>query len=425
MEQNKARAGAGNAQSWLILLIISTAYIAVTTNIQGFKAMLPQVEEEFGISGAQAGFYSSFYFLSATLIALYSGKIVDRLGAKKGLIYGVATVGVMIVLHSWAPFFGIILGLAFFTGVGFSVITPSINKGVLAAVDPGKRALSMGLTHSGAGIGALLGTSLLPFLGEILGWRTALLCAGVFALFISLFILKFYRGSGEEVNGVSEDSSSDISNSSNSNPSSLKQDLLVLLKDRYLLSICISGIIFGITISSITAHFTLFLNQDLNYSPALAGMGLFSFHLGGIVGQPGWGMVNDRWQGSDRRKGLFILGIFSSIMALVFGIVVSGMGVSYQLILLFSMLLGLFVVGIPSLYFTAVSEQVSSDKTGVATSLALIFTRSGVIFFPPLFGYLSDLTGDYTLSWLLLGAALLFLSLSFFYLTGKHRQRTT
>ena len=418
-------------QNWLVLFIISSAYIAVVTNIQGFKAMLPLVEAEFAISGAQAGFYASFYFLSATLIALFSGKIVDRLGPRKGLIYGVATVGAMILLHSFAPVFGVILGLAFFTGVGFSIITPSVNKGVLEEVEPNKRALSMGITHSGGGIGALLGSSLMPFLGELWGWRTALLLAGSFALLVSLFIMKFYRRrperqeettlrSGESP--AAKNQTSSANSSSDTSMASLKQDLLFLLKDRYLLSICLAGLIFGISLSSITAHFALFLSQDLNYSAGLAGLGLFFFNLGGVVAQPGWGFINDRWLGGDRRKGLFILGVLSSVVLLWFGLVISQGGLSFNGVIFSSILLGLFVLGIPGLYFTAVSEQVPSHKTGVATSLALIFSRVGVIFFPPLFGFLADQTGNYIFSWNLLGFTVMAITVVFYLSTGYYRK---
>lgn len=433
MEQVGVRTG--SFPRWFILAVISTAYIAVMSNIQGFKAMLPQVEAEFAISGAQAGLYPSFYFLSATLIALFSGKVVDNLGPKKGLVIGVGMVGGMIVLHSFAPFFGVILGLAFLTGVGFSIITPSLNKGVLEVVEPGKRALSMGLTHSGGGVGALLGASLLPFLGENFGWRPALMGAGIFALCISLFIFKFYRrGEMEEASnpesGVSSDNGSNFdSNSSSENrgvpASTLKGDLLLLLRDRYLLSICLMGLVFGTSISSITGHFALFLNQDLGFSPFLAGLGLSFFHLGGIFGQPGWGLVNDRLFRGDRRRGLFLLGILSAAMAVVVGTLASYGEATLTVVLTFSLLLGLFVLGIPGIYFTAVSELAPADKTGVATSLALIFIRAGVILSPPLFGVLSDWSGDYTYSWVLLGLLAGCLTLVSFYLSGKFADTPT
>ena len=401
---------------WATLLIISTAYIAVMANIQGFKALFPLVQDDFGISRAQAGLYTSFYFLSATLVAIFSGYVVDLLGAKKGLIIGVVTVGLLMILHSLAPFFSVILIFAFFTGVGFSLITPSVNKGVLEHVQPGKRAFSMGITHGGGGFGGFFGAAVLPYLGVTLGWRAVLLYTGIFAIFIALFLFKFYHD-----NPCSQQKEENVQEKS----FSIKGDLFFLLKKRYLISVCLMGTVFGMTISSITTHYTLYLNQDVGFAPETAGLSLAIFMIGGIVGQPSWGLVNDNILGSNRRKGLLILGILVSFSTIFFGLFVGRMISAFYLVTFLSFILGFFTFGIPGVFFTAIGEMVSSSYTGIATGLALIFTRLGVVVTPPLFGYLADIRGSYSFSWILLGIITLIISLTFFYLSAKYGKRRT
>ncbi|TVR59003.1 MAG: MFS transporter [Spirochaetaceae bacterium] len=381
-----------------LLLIIATAYIAALLNIQGFVAMMPLVQAEFGITRAQAGLYSSFYFLSATIIAIFAGRIVDRIGSKAGMLIGCSSIGAMMVLHGVAPTFTVILGFAFVTGIGFSLITPAVNSAVIRNVAPTKRAGSMGIAHGVGGSGALIGTMVLPALGERVGWRPVMLGAGLLAIAIGVFIhVTFGRFSATT---RTTENASDAETTG-----SFTGSIGALLSRRAFLCACIMGLSFGISIASVTGHFALFMNQDLGYSPALAGIGLGAFHIGGMLGQPTWGVVNDKMYRGRRHAGLFTLAVLTGITALVFGLVVARGGVGFPLIVGLSSLMGFFVLGTPSLYFTTVTEIAPIGSAGIATGVALVFSRIGVVLAPPIFGYIADITGRYATSWIVLAAA--------------------
>ncbi len=399
--------------SLIALLIISTAYIAVFINIQGFKAMLPLVQDEFLISRAQVGLYSSFYFLSTVLIAVFSGRIADHLGTKRGLFLGVLIVAIMIIFHSFAPFYGLILILAFITGVAFSLITPSVNRGVIEISEPSKLSLSMGIVHGGGGLGGFLGAIMLPYFGEMFGWRPALLFSGIFAVLVAFFILKFFH---PPINREIDNHNISVAKRSGT----LKEDLKYLLKNRMLVSVFLMGAVFGMSISSVTGHFPLYLARDLDTSASFAGLGLGIFHIGGIIGQPLWGLINDRTFNGDVRKSLSLLGLLIAAMIFFFGLFVSKFPFPPYAILLFSFLLGFFTLGIIAIYFTAVSKLVAKEYVGVVTGLALIFPRTSTVITPPLFGLIADVKGTYALSWVVLGTIILLTTLVFIYLSGKN-----
>ncbi len=421
-----------------ILMIMSTAYIAVGINAQGFKAMLPLVQEDFQIGSAEAGFYTTFFFLSAMLIAIFSGRLVDKLGSKKGLVFGVTLIGCLMIVHSIAPIFPLLLLLAFFTGVGFSIITPSINKGVVDLVSDDKRAVSLGITQAGGGIGGILGATLLPFLGEIYGWRSAILVSAFVALLMSIILIKFYRpntdnGAINQETDMLNDSMSDTDNQATdnsddndleaSNQSSFKEDLKILATNKILLVVCLMGFTFGFTTGNITTHYTLFLAGDLGLTAGLAGFSLAIFQTGGILGKPGWGYINDRFLKSNRRLGLFSLGLLVSFLVAFLALVFDQPGIPIPIILAFTFVLGLTSLGLPGLFFTTVGDVVDKELMGTATGLALIFIRTGVVIGPPLLGLLADLTGSYQVSWLTLSAVILLLSSSFFILSRSFKEK--
>ncbi len=383
----------------VVLLLLSSAYIAITLNIQGFVGMMPLVRAEFTISGAQAGLYTSFYFLSATVIAVFSGRIVDRLGTRRGLVIGTGVVGAMMLLHSFSPAYQVILALAFVTGVAFSLITPSVSKGVMENVSSRRRAGAMGIAHGVGGSGALFGTALMPYFAETYGWRAVLSVGGLVALVVSAVILRSYRWAA-----VPEPEPQGGSSAGDAGKTSLKDDLKQLLTNRPFLLICLIGMVFGIGLSSATAHMALFLNQDLGYSPAHAGLGLSAFHVGGVVGQPSWGVINDKLLGRRRRRGLLLLSLSTSVLAFVMAAFVAPGYLPLGGVLGVSLLLGFCVLGMPSLYLTTISELSPPQRTGVATGVAVVFTRTGIVLAAPIFGLLADISGDYTLSWFVLGS---------------------
>lgn len=380
-----------------VLLLISTAYVAGLLNIQGFVAMMPLVQSEFGITRAQAGLYSSFYFLSATIVAVFAGRLSDRLGARRGMVLGCCAVGIMIVLHGAAPVFSWILGLAFVTGVGFSLITPSVTSAVIENVSSRRRAGAMGVAHGVGGTGALIGTMALPALGERFGWRPVMVVAGFAAVAIGLVIMATYGRlsvprSGHDGGGTDA-------------AASFRAQLRELLSRRAFVCACVMGIAFGLGIASITGHFTLFMHSDLGYSPTLAGFALGAFHVGGILGQPTWGVINDRLYDGRRHAGLFTLSVLTASLSLVFGLVVARGLVPYPGIVALAALLGFFVLGTPGLFFTTVTEIAPSGSAGLATGVALMFSRIGVMVAPPVFGHIADVTGVYATSWVVLALA--------------------
>ncbi|MFW5976589.1 MAG: MFS transporter [Bacillota bacterium] len=385
------------------LFIISTAYLAVDINIQGFLALMPFVRGEFNITRAQAGLYSTFYFLFATMIAIYSGRIVDKIGSKKGLIFGTISVGILIILHSLAPFFSVILILALFTGLVFSIITPSLNKAVMKKVSPENRATSMGIMQIGGGIGGFLGASFLPLLGEIMGWRTAILFSGSLAIAVGLFISRYFK----------EDSNKNKSIHNLENKYTFKESLIKLLKNKYLLLVCSLGFALGTSIGSVPAHYTIYLTQDINLSRTIAGFSLGILQIGGIVGRPAWGWISDNILKGNRNKGLILVGLSLSIITIFYSFYITGFNSSLYLIYISSFILGIIALGWMGLFFTVVAELVSEEFTGIGTGLALVFTRSGVVISPPIFGYLADVSGSYQLSWLVAGLVVLIFTVFF------------
>ncbi len=320
---------------WNYLLLLSTAYFATSINMQGIQALMPFIQSDFQLSRTQAGLYSTFFFISATIAAVFSGKIVDNYGARQGMLIGVFSVGGMMFLHSFAPVYTVLLILGLICGFGFSIVTPSVNKAIIEGVHYSKRAISMGIMQSGGGIGGFAGATLLPIFAESFGWRRAIGLSGITAIIVGFIIIVFL---------------SDKSQKTEAKDISFFNNIKDLLADKHLFLLCLLGFGFGTAIGAIPAHFALYLTLDLGFSATLAGFSLGVLQIGGIFGRPFWGIISDKFFGGDRNPALKLLVIMISIMLIFFGLFVWRFSDSRLIIILFSFLLGMSGMGWMGLY---------------------------------------------------------------------------
>jgi sugar phosphate permease len=387
-----------------ILLVLFLPYIALSIGQNGFLGLLPFVREEFALTRVQIGYYSTSFFMSAAILAVFTGSFVDKLGAKKSMLLGIGFMGFLLILHGLSPSYKVLLFMAFLAGLGFSIITPSVTKAVITSTPPGKRAVSMGITQTGFGFGGIAGASFLPLLGEILGWRIAIQVAAFFALLTGPFVYKFYREQDNIRNIL------DVPDGQRGKQQSFKENFLSLFVHRPLFRFCVLGIIFGISEGAVLSHFAVFLSGDLNMSRVTAGLGFGTLHLGGIIGLIGWGWLSDRLLRGDRRLSLFMIGLSSGIMYLLFGLFLNHSQVGQVTVFLLSFLLGFSALGWTGVYLVTIGEFAGSKQAGIATGLALLFARIGLIVAPPIFGFIADAKGYYEYSWLLFGFVIIGIS---------------
>ncbi len=378
----------------------------------GFPALFPFMHAEFGVSRGALGMYVSLLYLVSAALAVFAGHMADRLGAKRALLLGSASLGVLILAHVPAPSFPILLALGVVAGVGFSIIGPGSNKVVSDRFSPSSRGTPMGMMFVGWSVGGLLGAVALPTIAQAMGWRIATLAMGLAVLLATfLFYLK-YREVG------TDDTFGDHDRRSSSSPdTSFAEGFRHLIRDRYILLLCISGFILGATSGTMATHFPLYLHLDLGYSEAIAGLVFAVLHAGSIAGRPTWGLINDRLLGARDRFGFLLIYLTTALVLLALGFI-SHLWANppLTLILVLTFVAGFAGRGWPGVLFGAVARKVERARAGMAMGFSLIFVRLGITIAPPVFGLLADITGTYDTGWLVASAVVLCLGVALYFL---------
>lgn len=278
------------------LAIVFPATIIAGTYREGLSALFPLLREEFDLSRFQLGLHSSFFQITATILALYSGNIIDKRGSKWGMIRGVLIMGMLFILHSMIPNMMVLFFLASLMGVGFSFIMPATYRGIVFFFPPPIQSTAIGMNSSCLPIGGALAAFLLPLVASTMGWRRAIILPGIFALLWVLMVFFYFPGQEQERDKESYERAEQRSE---------KIKITDLLKRERLLFLCLAGFSLSFFASSFVAHYMLFLKLDLCYPFAVAGLGFGVFQMGSILGRPGWGLFCERVFDGSRGKVFF------------------------------------------------------------------------------------------------------------------------
>src|ERR1700682_876163 len=154
--------------------------------------LFPLLRAEFGVSYATLGALVSAFYVASALCQFGAGFAVDRFGARPVLLGGLGLLAGGTLLAVSFPGIVWLFPLAALMGVGNGVFHPADFAVLNANVAPRR----LGHAYSSHGIGGSLGYALAPIvsygLGDVLGWRTALVAiggAGGAAGFLALALL--------------------------------------------------------------------------------------------------------------------------------------------------------------------------------------------------------------------------------------------
>jgi FSR family fosmidomycin resistance protein-like MFS transporter len=154
--------------------------------------LFPWLKEAFGLSYAELGLLMTVFFVVSGIGQALAGFVVDRLGALKVLMFGIACLGAAALVLAAAPNYAVLLAGSMLAGLGNAVFHPAdytlLNQRVSAE--------RLGHAFSVHGISGNLGWAAAPvFLTVLAGlahWRIALLAAAAGPL-VYLALLYVFR----------------------------------------------------------------------------------------------------------------------------------------------------------------------------------------------------------------------------------------
>ncbi len=151
------------------------------------------IQAEFNWSDADYADITAIFVFSYTLMYAISGRIIDKIGTKKGFILFAGGWSLVSMLHSFANSITQFSIARFFLGITESGNFPGGVKASTEWFPLKERALAIGIFNAGTAIGAAIAVPIVSFLALQFGWRAAFFVTGLLGFIWLFFWIKYYH----------------------------------------------------------------------------------------------------------------------------------------------------------------------------------------------------------------------------------------
>jgi ACS family hexuronate transporter-like MFS transporter len=177
---------------WVIVALLFFATSINYIDRQVIGLLKPVLEKDFHWNEKDYGYIVMAFQTSYAIGLLFFGRLVDRIGSKRGYSFSVIFWSLAAMLHALAKTtFG--FGLARTAlGMGESGNFPAAIKSVTEWFPKKERAFATGIFNSGTNIGAVIAPIMVPLILAAYGWREAFIITGALGLVWLIFWLIFF-----------------------------------------------------------------------------------------------------------------------------------------------------------------------------------------------------------------------------------------
>lgn len=370
---------------------VSVAHFLSHVYLLAYPPLFPLLGAEFGLTTAQLGLLVTAIYLPTLFLQIPLGELVDRVGAKRVLVAGLAVTSLGVTLSGLATTYWTLFAFAFLSGIGQSVFHPADYALLESVTTADNQGTAFGIHTFGGFAGFAAAPVLLGGIGIRYGWETALLTVGslgfVYAAVVFLTAAGVYRRQINEpaANGAVDSGGRDASDSGGRDDgrelvatlSQLLRSRLVVVFAFYLLSM--------MAIVALQSFTTLFAVEALGFGDSSANTVLTAFLVGTAVGVIVGGPLVDRLPFQPIIVGAFV----SAAAGILVATVVAPTASFVATVALFTCI-GLAIgLALPSrdTFATTVAEAGSTGK-----SFGFFFTglSLGAVISPALLGALID-----------------------------------
>lgn len=171
-----------NKIRWCIVGLLFLVTLINYVHRQTLSVLSPTLRKELGLSEADYANVVSAFLFSYVIMYTVSGRLIDRIGIRVGLIICVAWWSVAAMLTGAAHGAWSLAIFLFLLGIGQPAVFPAGIKACGEWFPKKERALPTGLFSSGVSIGAIVAVPLVAWITLRLGWRAAFVVPGAAAL---------------------------------------------------------------------------------------------------------------------------------------------------------------------------------------------------------------------------------------------------
>jgi DHA2 family methylenomycin A resistance protein-like MFS transporter len=157
--------------SWTRLAACTAAAALLQLDGTLITVALPTVAHGLHVRGSTTSAVLSAYFGAYALMLIPGGELVDRFGARRVALSGLAVFAVGALAGALAQSFDALLVARVIQGAGAGLVSPAALAGAVSGFPPERRGSALGIWGASAGMSNLAGPLLGGLLTVAFGWR--------------------------------------------------------------------------------------------------------------------------------------------------------------------------------------------------------------------------------------------------------------
>ncbi len=372
---------------WTTLVQMYLCLMVCVIAMQCIPPVLPLLLKEFHLTYHQGGLLMSMFCLPAVVLSVPIGLLADRHGIKlvggAGLLFALTGALLVAIAHT---FTALVIGRVV-TGIGCITLLVVTPQGIAERFRGREMGVAMGVFNTTGPVAILISFNALAVVGMHWGWRSAVWTS---ALLIGLVLLGFLLFYSQDRRPSAR---TGIAKPTAAGAGWIRGSSALWL-------IAASWAFFNASFNSFFSFTPDFL-ASRGFSLASAGFHTSIVVASSLVFSPVMGYVTDK----TRHKPLLI--VAAGILMAAALLMVPG---SSRFLVVTMVALGLATAVIPTPTYSIAAELISPERFGLVFGILSMLNNFGVFVGPQAVGLSRDVSGSYTLGFVLMALMAFFVA---------------
>ncbi|MBW0178492.1 MFS transporter [Sediminibacterium sp.] len=164
-----------NGLRWWIITLIGLATVINYIDRSAINIMWPYIYKDFGIADTDnknaLALITTFFMIAYAIGQTVTGKMMDAIGTRLGMVISIAVWSVSIALHALAKGLSSFSVFRFFLGISEAGNWPGATKSNAEWFPAKERAIAQGIFGAGASLGSVVSAPVIAALYLAIGWQ--------------------------------------------------------------------------------------------------------------------------------------------------------------------------------------------------------------------------------------------------------------
>lgn len=378
-----------NISGWLIVAVCFLALAAAYSARSLLGMTMPLWESEFGWSRSFVSTGGAVALVVMAAVAPFAGNMIDRLGPRRPLLWGLAIIGASMGLTAMtASAWQFILFFSIFGGIGFGVVALHAISTIVALEFPVRAGLPTGVASAGSTAGQLLIVPLLALVLTVIGWRMSYAALGIASIVLMAAVFYLIRPDAKTL----AVRAGRLPQRPRGQREPMREVLLRLVKSPVFHALFWSFFICGVTTAGIIEVHLLPYAAMCGFPPLESATAYGVLSAFNMVGMVIAGYL------TDRVHRPLLLGTIYFLRAMAYILLFYVVG-NLPLLFVFAVAFGLFDYSTVPVTASLVASHIGIRVMGLVMGILMTGHSLGAAFSAFLGGYLFDLYASYDWVW--------------------------